>query len=1259
MMKDLSINFYEVCKEADKYFETHDRNVKGSGWKGYQRWRNANEAKYYPSGQRDNIDPFFAANAYQEFLKNTPNQQNKSLFNNGWEELGPFRIDSISGHYSAGLGQIIDHYVAPNNANIMYVGSRSGGFWKTTDGGTNWQGGSTDFLPATGVNTIAVSPSNSDSILINIQNAKNSYSHGIYRSTNGGNSWVQSNFNPTTANLGGLGSDFTIYKIIYHPRVPNLIFIGTNQGLFRSTNNLATWTLLLTSSDITDIAFHPTNNNIIYVYDNYYWGTNRSLVLRSTNQGLNFSSSATIAGNNDQKGHLSVSNACPNCLYFASDEGVWKSTNNGIDFTLLASPPQDCGGFAVNDLDTSYMIYGYVEIEASADGGRSWNQKTDWYLPNTNGFGNIENKFRTSSNYVHADLHPAKCVNGVFYVGTDGFFSKSTDNGTTWQKLSQGVATRENYKLGVSQSNQYRSISGSQDNGTSIKHQDNWLEFYGADGMEGIIHPLNDDWMIGSVQFGARRRTKDGGRTQDEIPTPSSSDGYWEAPIAYAPSDPMTIYDFKESIYKSTNFGNTWDSVGIPTTFTGTIEQAAIAENNSNIIVISNGDYIEKSTNGGRNFINIKHNLPSYYIEDIAFDPSDDNTFIVVNRAYQNNNNKIYITTNGGTSWTNITHNLGRMPIHSVVIDHTPARNIYVGAEIGVYTKPMNGSTWILYSPDLPNVAVEELEIVYGSNTLKAATWGRGLWEYTLVGRDNYPAIVNTTITTPPTDRSPLFGVPQYVTSAISYTQSLSSVYVKWSAFVPMFNNTINMTNTIDSTWVSNTALPNYPIGTKLYFKVFAIGNHNDTTETYQFMYTVKQLEYCLAAGSTNQLYLTDVRIANIHNTTGSDGFTYYQDSVIRLEQNRSYTISVEASDAYTGNDFFAWLDFNQDTIFDSSEAIMAVLDDTTDNASVSFTVPANTVINDTLLLRIRVSYYGTPSPCGTTLGEVEDYPVIIYPPLPNLGFNIASNSLCQNDSLRFNYTGDAVDSILWTFSNGSNRYTSRNFNGSLAINSSGSFDLHLVAYSYGRPISLDSSNLFVVYHYNDTIHLTTCNPNNVSTISNTFSSNIGCDSTVTTITSLLAANINLHTDTLVANPNGLNYQWLDCNANFAVINGATSRIFVTGLNGSFAVEITNGSCIDTSACEQVIGLGIMSNNFDNEIKLYPNPTDGLVAIDMGIIYPKVKIIVTNELGQVLINKTIAKNKMIAIDLENYTTGVYFVQITAADKKATFKLIKK
>ena len=207
---------------------------------------------------------------------------------------------------------------------------------------------------------------------------------------------------------------------------------------------------------------------------------------------------------------------------------------------------------------------------------------------------------------------------------------------------------------------------------------------------------------------------------------------------------------------------------------------------------------------------------------------------------YQNDGQKVYRTNDGGQTWTNITYNLGDMPLRSVVIDHSNDANIYLGAEIGVYVMPSLGNTWSLYNPGFPNVSVREMEINYGSNTLRAATWGRGMWEYTLKDRIDFPAIMTTEINNPPTFDEPKEDVDQYVTSRISYAGSLSDAYVEWSINSPVFGNVIEMTNTIDSTWVSDSPLPDFPEGTKMYFKVFAVGANGDTSETYKFMYTIR-----------------------------------------------------------------------------------------------------------------------------------------------------------------------------------------------------------------------------------------------------------------------------------------------------------------------------------------------------------------------------------------------------------------------------------
>ena len=90
------------------------------------------------------------------------------------------------------------------------------GFWKTTNGGGEWTGNSTDFLPATGVNTFSVKPDNPNHILINLRNARNGYSHGVYRSTDGGTTFSETLFNPQTLGVGGLDLllKFTKLRII-------------------------------------------------------------------------------------------------------------------------------------------------------------------------------------------------------------------------------------------------------------------------------------------------------------------------------------------------------------------------------------------------------------------------------------------------------------------------------------------------------------------------------------------------------------------------------------------------------------------------------------------------------------------------------------------------------------------------------------------------------------------------------------------------------------------------------------------------------------------------------------------------------------------------------------------------------------------------------------------------------------------------------------------------------------------------------------
>ena len=985
MANDYTINLYDVVEEAESYFQNIDKSKKGSGWKKYQRWLYENEPKFYPSGDRSNVDPHHSTKEFKKILKNS--NSNRLGLNNGWLELGPHYIEEVTGHYAVGLGRIESFYVDPNNPEKIFLGSRSGGFWKTLNGGDTWEN-TTDFLFASGVNTIAVSPNDPNRILINVRNSHNGTTHGIYESLDGGDTWEITNFNPDNLNWGGLGTNNRINKIMYHPTIPNLVFVGTSEGLYRSVDNFESYNNIAVGNhpsgfnqNFDFIEFHPTNENIIYTSTT----DTDSKIYISSNTGQSFNQSGEIVNNNSNI-KLSISAACEDCVYIGSSDGVWKSENIAETFELIGNPEiANYGAFAVSDTDSNVLLFGDIDTHMSYDGGQTWSQVTYWATGDEN--------YNSTGQYVHADIRGARSFNGIFWVNTDGLLAKSNDNGASWE-FFEGQSIRENYCLGVSQSNHFRTITGSQDNGTSIKNENTWIEFYGADGMEGIIHPLNDNWMIGSVQNGSKRRTKDGGYSQDGA-TPDDFSGAWVTPLIYNPNDQMSIYTASNLLYKSEDFGSNWTPLS-ESLFDGNINNVAMAENNSEIIVVTQGSRIKISTNGGINFNEISSPiLPNSSIKDIAFDPNNDNNIIVTYASYSNDNKKIFLSNNLGQSWTNITYNLGNMPIRCVAIDHTEDSTIYVGAEIGVYKKIMSENTWELYNENLPNTTIMELEVVYGSNTIRATTWGRGVWECSLAGRENYPSIKTTRISNQPTEYQPKEGLEQFVNSSIQYDEELTNVYVEWltetsSGIIPMLNDN-------DDNWVSETHLPNFEQGTKVFFKVFAESVDGLLSETYRFMYEVRDNVFCTpsmdcSVGDGFQLF----QLGDINNESECEGYGDFTDLSTELSQGEDYSLTVTTG--YGDQYVKVWIDFNDDTEFTEDEVIVDNFIIEPDfNGSGTFTETIDVSIPEDAslgqhILRAKTNWAGNvpTNACEeTTYGETEDYTVII---------TSASLGLIEND---------------------------------------------------------------------------------------------------------------------------------------------------------------------------------------------------------------------------------------------------------------------
>lgn len=182
---------------------------------------------------------------------------------------------------------------------------------------------------------------------------------------------------------------------------------------------------------------------------------------------------------------------------------------------------------------------------------------------------------------------------------------------------------------------------------------------------------------------------------------------------------------------------------------------------------------------------------------------------------------------------------------------------------------------------------------------------------------------------------------------------------------------------------------------------------------------------------------------------------------------------------------------------------------------------------------------------------------------------------------------------------------------------------------------------------------------NNTATF--TLTNAAGCDSVITldlTINSVsdittVLSGIHIH-----ANNANATYQWLDCNNNYAVINGATNQDFTATVNGNYAVQLTENGCIDTSACVEIKTVGIPDADFENGIMIYPNPTDGNFSINLGSLNESAEISISDLTGKLIYKRSAPQKQVLSISLTE-PSGFYFIRVHSGEKIAVFKLIKK
>jgi len=732
LLSDPNASLQQKQAAFQAYWKDKDPTEKGKGWKPFKRWEYMMRSRVDENGKMP--DPTAAFNewkkAHAQFENSSQKNANSTLATATWQYIGPPNGVPNGG----GAGRLCFITFDPITPTTIWVGSPGGGLWKSTNSGVSWTV-INDMLPNLGAAHLAIDPTNTNIMYLSTgdRDAGDNYSIGLLKTTDGGLTWNTTGLSYNVTQMSSVNCvliDYTNTQVLY---------AATGTGIYKSVDAGVNW-LNVKSGGYKDIKFKPGDNNTIYAAGNGF--------ARSSNAGLTWSNGTFPSPNGNTVGRIAVAvtPADPNAVYVLAGQGssgsygfagFYKSTNSGSTFTKTCSSPNlmgwstsgnDTGGqawydiiVAVSPTNANEVICGGVNTWKSSNGGTSFSLFTHWY-----GGG--------GKPYVHADVHAIEYVPGNssnILVGCDGGVYSTTNGGTAWSMLSNGLQIGQQYRLGVSQSNQNLTLTGWQDNGCSLTDQGSSTTDYvlGGDGMETAIDPSNASVMYGEQYNGSINKSINGGNSFFAIvgtgSTDVDEDGDWVTPYVIDPNNGNTMYVGKSQVYRSTNAGSSFTTLSSMPVTSNKIIALAVAPSNSNYVYAAKSNEVWLTTNGSTFS---QASLPYGQITYLCVDPLNEQRVWATMGTYAAGN-KVFYSANAGSTWTNISGNLPNLPANCIAYGPGSNDGLYVGTDIGVYYKDNTLSNWVFYSNGLPNVIVDELEFQIPTQKLRAATYGRGLWE--------------------------------------------------------------------------------------------------------------------------------------------------------------------------------------------------------------------------------------------------------------------------------------------------------------------------------------------------------------------------------------------------------------------------------------------------------------------------------------------------------------------------------------------------
>lgn len=684
-------------------------------------------------------------------------------------------------------GRVTAIDVVTNQSDILYVGTASGGLWKSTSGGIDWTPLFQDQVTAS-IGAIAIQQSNPDVIWIGTGegNPRNSLNggYGVYRSLDAGKTWQSM----------GLEKTRHIHRIIVDPTNPNVVYVAAigspwgehpERGIFKTSDAGKTWEKIVyvnTKTGAADLIMDPTNPNKLiaalweHKRDPWFFksGGEGSGLYITVDGGKNWVKKTSKEGLPEgELGRIGLAMAHnkPNVVYAlieAKKNALYKSTDGGDTWMKVNDKPEIGNRpFYYSDLfvdpqneNRLYSVFTYVNV--SEDGGKSFTSLMPAYNAN---------------NGIHPDhhawwIHPE---DGSFMIdGNDGGLNITRDGGASWQFVGN-IPVGQFYHVSVDLEYPYNVYGGMQDNGSwrgpayvwkaqGIRNS-YWQEIAFGDGFDVV--PDRDNSRFGyamSQQGNVSRYDWQTGNNYGVRPTHPDPNMVlrfnWNAAIGQDPFDNSTVYFGSQFVHKSSDKGLTWEVISPDLTTNDPEKQkqsesggltldATGAENHCTLLVIepspiqkdllwtgSDDGRVHITLDGGKNWTEVSQNLKSLpkgsWIAQIKASNKAAGTAFLVANDYRRFNYTPYVfkTTNYGKSWERIVDENDVFGYTLSIVEDIEAENLlFLGTDDGLYYSLNAGKKWTKFdSKVFPTVSTKDLVIHPREHDLVIGTFGRAIW---------------------------------------------------------------------------------------------------------------------------------------------------------------------------------------------------------------------------------------------------------------------------------------------------------------------------------------------------------------------------------------------------------------------------------------------------------------------------------------------------------------------------------------------------